>query len=132
MKPNMPEKHLFEYAVIRVVPRIEREEFLNAGVVVYCRNQAFLQMLFTLDEARFNSLFPPIDMEEIRLHLHAFEKICQGNPQAGPIAKLEITSRFRWLTAQRSTVIQTSAVHPGLCLNARETLERLYQQLVMI
>ncbi len=128
----MQEKHLFEYAVIRVVPRIEREEFLNVGVVVYCRNEAFLQMLFTLDEARLTALFPKLDIEEIRAHLCAFEKICQGKPEAGPIARLDLAGRFRWLTARRSTVIQTSAVHPGLCLNAWETLARLYQQLVLI
>jgi hypothetical protein len=128
----MQEKHLFEYAVIRVVPRIERDEFLNVGVVVYCRSQAFLQMLFTLDEGRLTTLFPPIDMEEIQSHLHAFEKICLGNPKAGPIAKLDLASRFRWLTAKRSTVIQTSAVHSGLCLNAGETLDNLFHQLVLI
>jgi hypothetical protein len=128
----MQEKHLFEYAVIRVVPRIERDEFLNVGVVVLCKSEAFLQILFSLDESRLTALFPQIDIKEIRSHLHAFEKICQGNPQAGPIAKLDLASRFRWLTAKRSTVIQTSAVHPGLCLNAQETLERLYQQLVLI
>ena len=128
----MQEKHLFEYAVIRIVPRIEREEFLNVGVVVLCRSQAFLQMQFSLDEARLTTLFPKIDIEEIRAHLCAFEKICQGKPEAGPIAQLDLAGRFRWLTAKRSTVIQTSPVHPGLCLNAGETLDKLYKQLVLI
>ena len=128
----MQEKHLFEYAAIRVVPRIEREEFLNVGVVVYCRNEAFLQMLFTLDEARLRALFPKLDIEEIRTHLCAFEKICQGKTEAGPIAHLDLAGRFRWLTARRSTVIQTSAVHPGLCQQASETLKKLYKQLVLL
>lgn len=127
----MQENQSFEYAVIRVVPQVEREEFLNVGVILYCRQQQFLQMKFALDEARLLGLNPATDPEDIRAHLLAFEQISRGHPDAGPIAALEIASRFRWLTAKRSTVIQCSDVHPGLCKDPLETLDRLYRQLVM-
>ena len=127
----MQENHLFEYAIIRVVPMVEREEFLNAGVILYCRQQKFLQMKFTIDEKRLLALCPKSEPEELRSHLQAFERISLGNPDAGPIAALDMASRFRWLTAKRSTIVQTSVVHPGLCKDAGETLERLYRQLVL-
>lgn len=127
----MPENHLFEYAVIRVVPRVEREEFLNVGVILYCRDQEFLQAKFTLDENRLKAFCRLIEMDELREHLLAIEKICQGEKDAGPIARLDMASRFRWLTAKRSTIVQTSQVHPGLSDNARETLDRLHIQLVL-
>lgn len=127
----MQENHLFEYAIIRVVPRVEREEFLNAGVIVYCRKPAFLQMMFTLDETRLRSLYPQLDIEDVQCHLKAYEQISAGKPGAGPIAALDMASRFRWLTAKRSTVVQSSAVHPGLCKDPASTLARLHQQLVI-
>lgn len=128
----MQENHLFEYAIIRVVPRVEREEFLNVGVVLYCRKPAFLKMLFTLDEARILALHPLADIADIKCHLQAFEQICAGNAVAGPIAALDNPSRFRWLTAKRSTVVQSSAVHPGLCKDPSFTLNRLHEQLVIL
>lgn len=127
----MQESQLFEYAVIRVVPRVEREEFLNVGVILYCARQKFLQVMFILEEERLRCLSPKIDLAEIREHLCAFEQICLGSPKGGPIAKLDIASRFRWLTATRSTVVQSSKVHPGFCTDAKETLSRLYTQLVL-
>ena len=127
----MQENHLFEYAIIRVVPRVEREEFLNVGVVLYCRKPAFLQMLFTLDEARLLALHPQVDIADVQCHLQAFEQICAATLSAGPIAALDNASRFRWLTAKRSTVVQASAVHPGLTKDAAATLVRLHQQLVL-
>ena len=126
----MQEKHLFEYAVVRVVPRVEREEFINAGIILYCRDQRFLGVTISADEQRLQSLCPILDVEELREHLHAFEQIALGNKDAGPIAKLDLAGRFRWLTATRSTVVQASKVHPGLCENAGEMLERLHRQLV--
>src|SRR5277367_1642944 len=122
----MQENHLFEYAIIRIVPRVEREEFLNVGVIIYCKSQQFLKTVFSLNEPRLLSLYPNIDINEIRLHLNAFEQISNGNAEAGPIASLDLASRFRWLTAKRSTVLQTSPVHPGLCKNAEETLMQLH------
>ena len=127
----MQENHLFEYAIIRVVPRVEREEFLNVGVIVYSKPLRFLQTVYTLDEQRLKTLFPDIDLKEIKTHLDAFEQVSMGNPDAGPIASLDIASRFRWLTAKRSTVLQTSVVHPGLCKDAKETLDKLHRQLVL-
>jgi hypothetical protein len=126
----MQEKHLFEYAVVRVVPRVEREEFINAGIILYCRDQRFLGVMFSVDEQRLHALCPLLDIEELREHLHAFEQIALGNKDAGPIAKLDLAGRFRWLTATRSTVVQASKVHPGLCADAGEMLVRLHGQLV--
>ena len=131
MQPTMPEKHLFEYAVIRVVPCVEREEFLNVGVILYGRAQGFLQTRFSLNEDRLKALSGQVDIQELRERLNAFERICAGRSEGGPIGKLAIAERFRWLTATRSTVVQTSAVHPGLCVDAGETLERLFMQLVL-
>ena len=123
--------HLFEYAVIRVVPKVEREEFMNVGVVLYCRDQRFLQTLFMLQEERLAAFSRHIDLEEIKAYLCAFEQICLGSAAGGPIAKLDIASRFRWLTATRSTIVQTSKVHPGLSADPGATLARLYARLVL-
>lgn len=127
----MPDKHLFEYAVLRVVPRVEREEFVNVGVVLYCRDQGFLQCRYLLPEARLRALGgAALDLEELTARLLAFDKICRGRREGGPIGQLGLAERFRWLTATRSTIVQTSAVHPGLCHDAAETLARLHTQLV--
>ena len=126
----MQDKHLFEYAVIRVVPRVEREEFLNVGVVLYCSRQRFLKFLYTVNESRLASFAPALDVEELRSHLEAFDRIAKADPQGGPIAKLDAASRFRWLTATRSTVLQSSRVHPGFCDDPQKGLERLFAELV--
>ena len=126
----MQEKHLFEYAVIRVVPCVEREEFLNVGVILYCAAQGFLQTRYTLNENRLCAFSGKVDVQELQERLQAFERICAGRKEGGTIGQLPVASRFRWLTAARSTVVQTSAVHPGLCTNAGETLARLFAQLV--
>ena len=127
----MQEAYLFEYAVIRIVPRVEREEFLNAGVILYCRDKRFLQTIFTIDTTRLLAFCPMLDIDDIAAHFQAFEQIALGNPQAGTIAKLDIASRFRWLTATRSTVVQSSKVHPGLCSDPMTTLQKLHAQLVL-
>lgn len=126
----MQEKHLFEYAVIRIVPRVEREEFLNVGVIVYCPAQGFLQTVFKLDEERLRAFSCNLDISDLEERLRAFERICAGGKRGGVIGKLPMAARFRWLTAARSTVVQTSPVHTGLCIDAKETLARLYVQLV--
>jgi hypothetical protein len=125
----MPE-HLFEYAVIRIVPRVEREEFLNVGVVLYCSGQKFLKAKFPPDLDRLSAFSGSIDIAEIGTYLQAFDHICCGKKEGGAIGRLPIAERFRWLTATRSTVVQTSKVHPGLCAEADEMLERLYEQMV--
>lgn len=127
----MQESHLFEYAILRIVPRVEREEFMNVGVILYCRKHVFLQTKFSIAEERLMALCPQVDLPEIKAHLQALEQISIGNTKAGPIAALDVASRFRWLTAKRSTVVQTSPVHPGLCKDPLETLSRLHDQLVL-
>ena len=126
----MLDKELFEYAVVRLVPRVEREEFINVGVVLFCKAQRFLRMQFQLDERRCACLFAGLDVQEATDYLNLFQQICTGQGDAHEIASLPQADRFRWLTARRSAVIQTSAVHPGLCVDAEATLEQLYLQLV--
>ncbi|MCY7423072.1 MAG: DUF3037 domain-containing protein [Chitinophagaceae bacterium] len=124
--------NLFEYAVIRFVPKVEREEFLNVGVIVYCASGKFLQVKYLIDEGRLTALYPAFNMDELKDRLQVFCIICKGEATGGSIAQLPIASRFRWLTASRSTVVQTSPVHPGLCTNAQQALERLFDQLVSL
>lgn len=126
----MQEKHLFEYAVIRVLPRVEREEFLNVGVILYCPAQKFLRTSFELDGGRLRAFVCDLEVEDIEDHLRAFENICAGGEGSGPIGKLSAGERFRWLTAPRSTVVQTSAVHTGLLTDAERTLDDLMEKLV--
>ena len=126
----MPDTHLFEYAVIRAVPRVERGEFLNVGVILYCPAQQFLQTRYVVNEARLLALCPTLDVAELEERLRAFERVCAGRREGGPIGQLPLASRFRWLTAARSTIVQTSPVHPGLCHNADATLQRLFGDLV--
>lgn len=122
--------HLFEYAVLRVVPRVEREEFINVGLILLCRPLNFLQTRFEIPVARLNAFAPELDQEEVTARLRAFGLICQGRATGGTIGQLPIAERFRWLTATRSTIVQTSPVHPGLCADADATLTRLFAQLV--
>ena len=127
----MPGKHLFEYAVIRVVPRVEREEFLNVGVILYCKDKKFLQCRYLLNKERLNAICDSLDCNEVEEHLKSFERICNGDKDGGPIAQLDLASRFRWLTATRSTVVQSSKVHPGFCDEPEPALEKLFSQLVL-
>jgi len=120
----------FEYAVIRVVPRVERGEFINVGIVLYCRARSFLDARVALDEPRFTALAPTADADEILRYLAAFQRICRGEPDAGPIGRLTQRERFHWLVSPRSTVIQTSPTHAGLCDNPVETLEHLMSTVV--
>ncbi|MGF1925307.1 MAG: DUF3037 domain-containing protein [Bacteroidia bacterium] len=127
----MLEKQLFEYAVIRVVPRVEREEFMNVGIILYCAKRNFLKASICINEQRVLSLASDIEMDFVKKNLEAISKICEGGVQAGPIGILDSASRFRWLTATRSTVVQVSKVHPGFCFDAEEVLQRLMKQLVL-
>jgi hypothetical protein len=121
----------FDYAVVRVVPRVERGEFINAGVIVFCLEQKFLDARVMVDEARLKALWPQIDMELVRRHLEAIAKIATGDPSAGPIAKLSQRERFHWLVSPRSTMVQVSPVHTGLCEEKPEgVLEELAKQLL--
>ena len=126
----MSEKKSYEYAVIRFVPKVEREEFINVGVVLYCKKFNFLKAICLLDERKMTSLNTDYSLSEINAYLDAFKNICDGNSKAGPIAKLEMAVRFRWLTAKRSSVVQTSSVHIGLCIEPILTLNKLFKELV--
>ena len=122
----------FDYAVLRIVPRVDREEFMNAGVILYCKAQHFLAAKVHIDESRLLALCPEVDLEVVRLHLEAFTRICKGDVEAGPIATLPQRERFHWLVAPRSTMIQVSPVHSGLCEAPHLSLEKLFSQLVLI
>ena len=127
----MPDKQLFEYAVIRLVPKVEREEFINVGVILYSREQKFLKVLLQLNEQKLRAIANDIDITEIKNHLQAIERICKGDPGSGPIGEMDIATRFRWLTATRSTIVQASKVHPGFCNNPNEALGKLFTDLVL-
>lgn len=120
----------FDYAVLRVVPRVEREEFVNAGVIVFCKQRDFLDARVHLNEARLKALWPDLDIELVRQHLDAVPRICAGDPNAGPIAQLSRRERFHWLVAPRSTMIQVSPVHSGLCFDPAQTIDQLFQRLL--
>lgn len=125
----MPEKHLYEYAVIRVLPVVEREEFVNCGIVLFSKKANYIKVLFEVNETKLRFFSKDLDLEQVRSNLSAFEKIARGEPGCGPIAKLDLPSRFRWLTAVRSSVIQTSRPHPGLCDDLEQTACRLFNEL---
>ena len=127
----MQDKHLYEYAVIRVVPRVEREEFLNVGIILYCSKQGFLEAKIKVNEERFKAFSSSVEISELQKYLHTWQRICKGGNEGGSIGLLPIASRFRWLTATRSTIVQTSKVHPGFCNIASETLDCLFQELVL-
>lgn len=121
----------FDYAILRLVPKVERQEFLNIGVILYCRAQQFLDMRYLLDSGRLNAFSLACDIAEAESYLQAFRLICLGKTDGGAIALLPLAERFRWLTAARSTIIQTSPVHSGLCIDAKMTLEKTYQDFVL-
>jgi hypothetical protein len=128
----VPERHSFDYAVVRVVPHVERGEFLNVGVILSCQAAAFLKARFHVNSRRLSSLAPELDLNELQNHLEAIRLICEGGEQAGPIGRLPRRSRFDWLVAPRSTIIQTSAVHTGICSDPEEALEQLLRKMVSI
>ena len=121
---------LFEYATVRIVPLVEREEFVNAGVILFCRPQKFLQMMTELNDVKLRSLRATIDIEHIKEQFGAFDRICKGTGDSGEIGSLPQAERFRWLTASRSTIIQFSKVHPGLCEDASTKLNELFETMV--
>jgi hypothetical protein len=120
----------FQYAMVRVVPDVERGECLNAGVIVFCRPRRFLAARVALNEGRLRALAPDVDLAAVRAHLDAVERIAAGDPSAGPIAALPASERFHWLVAPASTIIQPSPVHTGLTEDPEGELERLLRRLV--
>jgi Protein of unknown function (DUF3037) len=125
-----PDHDAFAYAVLRVVPRVERGECFNAGVVLFCRRRRFLAARVDLDERRLAALAPDADADAVRAHLEALAGIAAGNPAGGRVAALEPSERFGWLVAPSSTIIQPSPVHTGLCADPGEMLDRLFAELV--
>ena len=122
----------YDYAVIRVVPRVERGEFMNVGVIVSCERNGYLAAAFELDEARLRALDPGIDLPTLRRHLDAIQRICAGGADAGPIGVLPPRARFHWLTARRSAILQTSTVHMGRCGDMHAVLDHLMDRMVRL
>ena len=127
----MPDRSSFDYAVLRIVPRVDREEFVNAGLVLFCLSEKFLQARVHIVESLILQLDSGFDIETARRHLEAFPRIAAGDPESGPVALLNQRQRFHWLTAPRSTIIQVSPVHSGMCEKPRAEFERLFQNLVL-
>lgn len=127
----MQENHLYEYAVIRLLPKVEREEFINIGVILFCKRQRYLKMRFHIDLNRLFSFSHEIDKDFLLSNLESINKICQGSKDGGAVAMFDIPERFRWLTAVKSSCIQTSRPHPGFSEDLDTTLESLFTELVL-
>ena len=128
----MPALSSFDYGIVRVVPRVEREEFVNAGVILFCLERDFLAARVEVNEPRLRALWPDTDLDLDRHHLEAIPRICAGQPDAGPIARLSLRERFHWLVAPRSTILQVSPVHVGLCNQPERALHELFEQMVRV
>jgi hypothetical protein len=126
----VPDRHSFNYAVVRVVPHAEREEFMNVGVIVSCQAANFLDAAFEVDERRLAAFAPNLDVGELQAHLQAIRLICEGGERGGAIGRLPRRARFDWLVAPRSTIVRTSAVHAGLCADPRRALDHLLRKMV--
>lgn len=127
----MQGKHLYEYAVIRVVPRVEREEFINVGIILFSKRTGYLKARYTINEDKFMLFTSELDLDTLYANLSVFDTICAGKKEGGIIASLDAPERFRWLTAVRSTSIQTSRPHSGFSDDLDITFEKLYNELVL-
>lgn len=127
----MQEKLVYEYAIVRIVPKVEREEFVNVGLILLCKRARFLKFRFTLHEEKIRCFCKEFDIEQAQENLISFEKICNGDKTSGPIAQLEVEERFRWITAVKSSSIQSSRPHPGLSADLEKTFEELYNDFVL-
>ncbi|MEL6133167.1 MAG: DUF3037 domain-containing protein [Bacteroidota bacterium] len=127
----MQEKLVYEYGVIRVIPRVDLGECLNVGVILFCKRKRFLAMKYKMDRTRLAIFDQLIDLDEIEGYLKAWDLICQGKKEGGQIALQEWPERFRWLTAVKSTIVQSSRVHPGLCLDPQSELDHLFEQYIL-
>lgn len=125
------QEQLYEFAVIRVVPKVEREEFVNAGIILFCKRKKFLRAVCMLHESKLRAFCDETDSAQVLANLSSLERIASGTRDSGPIGQMEIAERFRWLTAVRSTVIQTSRPHPGFTSDPEATLQRLLSELVL-
>lgn len=127
----MPGKYLYEFAVIRVVPRVEREEFQNIGVIVYCKRERYLKAKYTLNKQKLVPFLGDLPIEDVRKNIEAFDHICAGNKQSGRVSEWDKADRFRWLTAVKSSSIQTSRPHIGYSDDLDETLDRIFKEQVL-
>ncbi len=127
----MQDRVTYEFSIIRLVPKVEREEFINIGVLVFSKRKKYLGIKYQIDEARIKSFASEVDIDTVRSYLEAWECICTGAPHGGTIGALELPSRFRWLTASKSTIIQCSKPHPGLCHQPEQVIERIFKNYVL-
>ena len=127
----MQEDKIYEYAIIRLVPKVEREEFFNIGLVMFSKREKYIKIAFHLCPDKFKLMHSKLDYDDIIQNLESFQKVASGAKDGGPIAEMEIPERFRWLTAVRSAVVQTSRPHPGKSKDLDATFDRLFEELVM-
>ena len=127
----MQDKYTFEYAIVRIVPKVEREEFFNVGVILFSKRKKFLDIKYHVNPDKLNALSSDIDLNMVNDYLNAWKLICDGEPSGGKIGQLELSDRFRWLTACRSTIIQSSKTHPGLCHDPEKILEDIFKKYVL-
>ena len=127
----MQNKVTYEFAVIRVVPKVEREEFLNVGVILFSKHRKYLAMKYAINQSRLTAFSSEVDIDLLKDSLTAWQKVCEGAPKGGRIGQLDRAERFRWLVASRSTIIQSSKTHPGLCHHPEEVLEELFALYVL-
>lgn len=127
----MQGKHIYEYAVIRVVPRVEREEFMNIGIILFSKKANYIKAKYIINEDKLKCFTTDLDIDSLRINLQSFDKICTGEQSGGYIASLEVHERFRWLTAIRSTSIQTSRPHPGFSSDLDKTFDKLFDEFVL-
>ncbi len=127
----MQDKYTFEYAIIRVVPKVEREEFFNVGVILFSKRKKFLGIKYKINPDKWKAFSPEIELDVLNDYLNAWKLICDGKSSGGKIGKLEISDRFRWLAACRSTIIQSSKTHPGLCDNPEKELQDIFEKYVL-
>lgn len=127
----MQNKVTYEYAIIRLVPQVEREEFMNVGVILFSKRKKYLGIKYHINKARISAFSDEVDPDIIQEYLEAWKWVCEGESKGGDIGKMELASRFRWLVASRSTIIQSSETHPGLCTEPEKVLESLFNRYVM-
>ncbi|CAM3457636.1 DUF3037 domain-containing protein [Zobellia roscoffensis] len=127
----MQDRVTYEFAIIRVVPKVERGEFINVGAIVFSKRKKFLRMKFAINPNRLKVFACNLALEDLEAYLKAWELVCEGEPKGGVIGELDLPSRFRWLTASRSTIIQSSQPHPGLCTDPEKELETLFNLYVL-
>ncbi|MBQ0787618.1 MAG: DUF3037 domain-containing protein [Oceanihabitans sp.] len=127
----MQDRCTFEYAIIRIVPKVEREEFFNVGVILFSKRKKFLDMKYHIDPEKLKAFTCEMELDTLNEYLHAWKLICKGAPAGGKIGTLELSDRFRWLSACRSTIIQSSKTHPGISINPEKELEDIFKKYVL-